>query len=73
MLAVYWIILSPLIDQSIDIHNSLASSDIVSTQERSDAVNILHVSYNAFPIFALIVLVIWLLLQSLREREGGVF
>ena len=73
MLGVYWIMLSPLVDQSIDIENNYPVLGMVSTQERSDAIFTLATAFNAFIVFAVVVLVVWLILQSLREREGGVW
>lgn len=74
MLAVYWIILSPLVDQVIDIHNAQTPAiGLVQTQERADAIHILQLAFAAFVVFVPIVLFLWLILQSLRHREGMVY
>lgn len=72
MLIVYWIIVSPLVDQLIDTFNQQSSLGIVLSQERSDAMSVLRLAFAAFVVFTPIVLILWLILQSLRESAGRV-
>jgi hypothetical protein len=73
MLAVYWIIMSPMVDQLIDVNNAQTSLGIVMSQERSDAINVIRLFFAAFVVFTPIVLAIWLILQSLRNSAGRVY
>jgi len=73
MLGVYWIILSPIVDQSILIHNNFDPTVVPLSQDRANAISLLSNAFDVYLIFVVVILVIWLLLQSLREREGGVY
>ena len=55
MLAVYWIILSPMVDKIIDLHNSQGALGLAVTQERADAISTLQLAFAAFVVFEPIV------------------
>jgi len=73
MLGVYWIILSPIVDETILVHNNFDPTVVPLSQDRANAISLLSTSFDLYLVFVVIILVIWLLLQSLREREGGVY
>lgn len=73
MIAVYWIILSPIVDMIIKIHNNFDPTIVPYSQERADAIFTLSTAYKGYLVFAVLVLVVWLLIQALREREGRVY
>lgn len=73
MLAVYWIIVSPMVDQLINVSNQQAGLGIVMSQERSDAINVIRLFFAAFVVFTPLILAMWLILQSLRNSAGQVY
>lgn len=68
MIALYVLILCPLMAECTDVsNNAVADGQIMSTQ-RAGALSILQLAFNFVPVFAILMLVAWGILNALMER-----
>ena len=71
MLAFAYLIVSPVVENVHDVTPTLSAA-ASWTNSQTRAMNWLFKAWHAFPFFALLVLLLWLIKRSVEKRSGEV-
>lgn len=72
VIAFYIIILSPMMANMADLQNSLQAMGWPTSQRKIDSLNQLSLAWSAVPVLAVLLLILWLVMNALRENSGDV-
>lgn len=70
LIGLVYIILSPVMDQNQKANNALINSSNPYTQERADMMTGIYDYFKYFPLYALLIFVVWGVKKAIDKQSG---